>query len=432
VKVGIIGSGIAGIMAGSDLYHQGHEITIYESKAQIGGHARTVWVDGMPHELGVFMFDPKAIHPMIAAYARTLNVEMRTFPLTFTVEYASEDISWTTALNTVPTTMRNLIIFLSMSIKSLGTGHFLRNNKFLLDLRRFNSSLEKMCASCSEYDQVNLGEFIQAQRISQNIVDFWLKPNLICWWGVNSADALSCSARVVLDSFLKVFCNHQYIFVNGWNNFIETVAKPFKNRIITECPVDGVTRKSGKVQILSKGRQMEYDHVIFATPPSKAVRILSDPDKEEKDILQSFTTTTTEVFLHKDNSWLPQKNKKALINSIKDHRGEFCTFWTGSLHRTKPNVYVTWGDQMKEAPNERDIITSEKWLRTLPTMPYICACHKINEIQGRRGIWHAGAHVHALDPKDSPSVWHENAFLSGRAVASKINNFGACSKTSSR
>lgn len=422
MKIGIVGSGIAGIIAGSDLHQQGHEITIYESRAHIGGHVRTIWVDGMPHELGVFMFDPKSIHPRMAAYAKTLNIEMREFPLTFTLEYPQEGICWTTVSRNMPKAIRNFNIFLSISLNSLATGHFLRNNKFLLDLICLNHKLVKMFATDSEYNQMNLGEFVQAERISQSIVDFWLKPHLLCWWGINPADALSCSARVVFDSFAKVARNPQYFFVKGWDNFIEAVVKPFRKRIITECQVDRVIRKNGKVQILSKGKQVEYDHVILATPPSNSLQMLSDLGEEERKILNSFTTSTTEVFLHKDNSWLPRKNKKAVINSMKDHRGEFCTLWTGALHPTKPNVYVSWGDQIKETPKEQDIILSEKWLRTLPTPAYLYACHKINDIQGRAGVWYAGAHVHALNPQDSPSLWHENAFLSGRAVAEKIKN----------
>jgi cyclopropane-fatty-acyl-phospholipid synthase len=41
VRVAVIGSGIAGLAAASNLVESGHEVTVYEADAHIGGHACT-------------------------------------------------------------------------------------------------------------------------------------------------------------------------------------------------------------------------------------------------------------------------------------------------------------------------------------------------------------------------------------------------------
>ena len=86
MKIGIIGSGIAGLMAARQLHEQQHAITVFEAQDYIGGHVKTVrdaaGEDGagsMPVELGVFMHDPRYIHPTMNAYVRKLGVVSKNF-----------------------------------------------------------------------------------------------------------------------------------------------------------------------------------------------------------------------------------------------------------------------------------------------------------------------------------------------------------------
>lgn len=428
MKVAVVGGGIAGIMAASDLHAQGHEPIVYEASKSIGGHVRTVWlpVEGAhgevaPHELGVFMIDPKNIHPKIAALAKKLDIQLEPFPLTFSIECEERNLHWTT-VSKMGSPFLEMGIFSSQFIKNLGKRYFGQNIKFFIDLFLLFREMEKVHKR-GDYSYVSLGEFIEKHAISKSVVDLWLLPQLQCWWGINRDQAFLCSAQVLIDSICKVARDPQYIFVKSWSHFIETVAKPFQQHILTESSVDQVVRGGNGVKVFSKGEYATYDGVVMANPPNVALKLLSSPTKEEKKILSSFTTCTTEVFLHRDSSWMPKTQKKAVINLIKDQKGDFCTFWTGALHRGKPNVYLTWGDQLAESPKEQ--ILSEKWLRTLPTVEYAKSCSGIHSIQGNGGVWHCGAHVHALDTptsKETPSVWHENAFLSGKLVAEKIVN----------
>lgn len=51
---------------------------------------------------------------------------------------------------------------------------------------------------------------------------------------------------------------------------------------------------------------------------------------------------------------------------------------------------------------------------------YAKASREMEAIQGNGGVWHCGAHVHALDAASIPSLWHENAFRSGVRIAERI------------
>ena len=56
MRIGIIGSGISGPSAAWGLAAK-HEVTVFESNAQAGGHAWTVDVDGEAVDLGFMVFN---------------------------------------------------------------------------------------------------------------------------------------------------------------------------------------------------------------------------------------------------------------------------------------------------------------------------------------------------------------------------------------
>ena len=51
-KIGVIGSGFAGLSASAVLASQGKEVTVYEKNATIGGRARTLAADGFVFDMG--------------------------------------------------------------------------------------------------------------------------------------------------------------------------------------------------------------------------------------------------------------------------------------------------------------------------------------------------------------------------------------------
>ena len=52
MKVGIIGAGITGLTSAYDLSKAGHDVVVFESSNQLGGHASTFEVQGAPLERG--------------------------------------------------------------------------------------------------------------------------------------------------------------------------------------------------------------------------------------------------------------------------------------------------------------------------------------------------------------------------------------------
>lgn len=57
MKVAVIGSGVSGLAAAYVLAKGGAQVAVYEKEDYLGGHARTVTVDGTSLDLGFMVFN---------------------------------------------------------------------------------------------------------------------------------------------------------------------------------------------------------------------------------------------------------------------------------------------------------------------------------------------------------------------------------------
>ncbi len=432
MKIAIIGSGVAGLMAGRRLHELGHDLTVFEKEDAIGGHVRTVKVpvelpngetEIFPVEHGVFMHDPRMIHPVMNQYIEKWQIKIRSFPLTFSYQNEDSDFSWTTKTGTTGT-FRELAILFETACNSIPRNTFWHNIQYLIQLRKFIHQWEDICAD-ERYRQMSIEEFLEQENYSDRFRDEWLQPQIHCWWGAPENALASINIQTIADPMLKVSQCPQYIFVDGWEAFMKKIAEPFNDSIRLSSSVTKVTREERSVLVTTlAGTTTKFDHVIFATPPIVCAETIEGTTEKEDQLFRSFLTTETEVFLHTDTRWMPQHEKWATANLIQGAKGRFTTLWFGELHPQKPEIFVTWGDPLHQEIDPTKIIDSKKMLRTLPTNDYVVACHKIREIQGHGNLWYCGAHVDALSKGAdyvTPSLWHENAFRSGLDVAEHVH-----------
>jgi predicted NAD/FAD-binding protein len=430
----IIGSGISGLAAASKLHEEGHRVTVYEAKDNIGGHVQTVWLplneeDArknnklLPIEIGVFMFDPHYIHPTIGVMATKLGMKYREIPITFSFYNQKNNLSWNTQSHFNGFT-KKIAILLHALKQNLFKHGICQNVSFLMELHRFIEDLPKVCED-KLYRNMSLQDFIIHEKYSENFLENWMLPQMMCWWGVTREYAMLVNIQVIVQSMYYVSIAPQYIFEGGWDHLIEKMSAPFREHILTGRRVNNVIRENGIIKIETLNGTEVYDNVVFAVPPSVTSQILQNKSREEDRILNSFQTITTKVYLHTDTDWLPADQEYSTVNLIQDQRGSFCTLYYGALQKQKPNILVTWGDQLQEIPDPNKTLATTELLRTIPTVEYAKACYNIQSIQGNGGVWHCGAHVDALDPENQkiiPSLWFENSFKSGLSVAEKIKS----------
>jgi predicted NAD/FAD-binding protein len=423
MKIAVVGSGVSGLVAGVELQQSGHEVTLFEASETIGGHAKTIYVpiDGEDEpfaaELGVFMLDPQCIHPVLGECAKKLGAPIQEFAFATTLDHRNEGISWTTN-HPHEGFRRDISTAYSLLEHSVSRGTVRRDLSYLSDLRSFCKALPSLVTD-PQFREMSVSEYQRNGQCSKALVEHWLAPQMFCWWGIPKEHVGACSIQVIADSMEKVSRMQQYIFTDGWGKFLEKLALPIRDLIRTGSPVTSISRQNGGVRLAVNGKTTDFDNVVLAVRPHEALALLTDANAKEREVLSGFETVTTRVYLHTDTRWLPVDQKWSVVNLLEDERGASSTFWCGSLHPKKPNLFVTWMDGFEEIPD--NVIATADWARTLPTTDYVNRCRSIHELQGGNSVWHCGAHVDALDPNTVPSLWHDNALRSGSLVAKRLN-----------
>ncbi|GAA0139424.1 hypothetical protein LIER_00969 [Lithospermum erythrorhizon] len=57
MRVAVIGAGITGLVSAYELAKAGVDVVVYEKEDYLGGHAKTVTVDGVDLDLGFMVFN---------------------------------------------------------------------------------------------------------------------------------------------------------------------------------------------------------------------------------------------------------------------------------------------------------------------------------------------------------------------------------------
>ena len=119
----------------------------------------------------------------------------------------------------------------------------------------------------------------------------------------------------------------------GSRSYVEKLTERSSATFRIESPVRSVTRSSkGKVAIEAADRQViEYDHVVIATHPDQALKIIKNPKPAEQEVLGTFRYESNLAILHTDTSILPNtKRAWASWNYLVEERKELkasVTYW---------------------------------------------------------------------------------------------------------
>jgi len=98
-----------------------------------------------------------------------------------------------------------------------------------------------------------------------------------------------------------------YVIKGGSREYVKKLTASFADRIRHETPVSSIKRHPDKVEIHLCNGEIEYfDQVFIASHSDQALRLLSDANKIEHDILAAIPYQENEAILHTDDSVLPK------------------------------------------------------------------------------------------------------------------------------
>ena len=319
-RVAIVGSGISGLAAAHKLRGMA-EITLFEAGDYFGGHTHTVDVTlptpqgPLMHgvDTGFLVFNERTYPNLIALFAE-LGVATAKSDMSFSVKvpgafdgnsamqdgHAGPALEWSgSSLNSVFVQRSNLVRW-----------RFLR---MLRDIMRFNRVTTVLANANAEVAMAQpLGEFLQAQKFSDEFRDWYFLPMMGCIWSCPTDQMLQFPVATMIR-----FCyNHGLIQVanrpqwwtvtGGARNYVKKIIAGITDKRLN-TPVRHIERDAQGVSILTDGRTERFDKVVMAAHSDQSLAMLKDPTVTEKRVLGAIRYQPNRAVLHLDASVLPTK-----------------------------------------------------------------------------------------------------------------------------
>jgi predicted NAD/FAD-binding protein len=390
LKIAVIGTGISGL-ASAWLLARRHSVTLYEKDSRPGGHTATFVTDaGQPVDTGFIVFT-EACYPNLTALFRELEVPVQKTKMSFGVSLDDGAYEWAGSDNlfTVFAQWKNLF----------SPTHI----RFLLELLKFNAHCRELLARRDLPAGVSLGEFLDREGYSSHLRSRYLLPMAGLIWSCSPKAAADYPA----DDFMRFFDAHglfttvsqpQWYSVRGGSHvYVKKMLSRFTGELRLNAGVDSIRRDGGSVFVTSCGYTERYDTVVCASHSDQALRMLGDASDAEREILSGIPYAPNRVILHTDESFLPKRraawsswNYQHPVDEIHDEPISG-SYWMNLLQSIPGQTQYVVTLNPRREPRPGSVLFDTTYNHPVYRASSRMTHARLPEIQGRRGVWFAGA-----------------------------------------
>ncbi|XP_062167109.1 uncharacterized protein LOC133873419 [Alnus glutinosa] len=413
MRVAVIGAGISGLVSAYVLAKAGADVVLYEKEDYLGGHAKTVNVDGIDLDLGFMVFN-RVTYPNMMEFFESLGVDMEASDMSFAVSLDNgQGCEWGS---------RNGLSSLFAQKKNVLNPPFWQMIREIIKFKHDVLSYLDVLENNPDIDRnETLGQFINSRGYSELFKKAYLVPICGSIWSCPAEGVMSFSAFSVLS-----FCrNHHLLQLLGrpqwltvrWRShcYVKKVREVLESKgcqIRTRTEVHSVsTTDKGCIVMDGDGSEEMYSGCILAVHAPDALRILGDQATfDEKRILGAFQFVYSDIFLHRDKSLMP-KNQAAWSawNFLGSTDSKVClTYWLNVLQNigeTRLPFLVT----LNPDHTPKHVLLKWSTAHPVPSVAASKASLELDHIQGKRGIWFCGAY--------QGYGFHEDGLKAGMAAA---------------
>ena len=297
MKIAIVGSGISGNSLAYTLSKE-HDITLFEKNNRLGGHSHTHEIISQGKKINVdtgFIVFNKKTYPLFTKLLDELNVQYEKSDMSFSVFSKDKNFEYNgTSINTLFSQRKNIFNYKFI--------------KMIYEIIKFNKVALTLLSAKTE---ISLETFLKQNNFSDYFCKNYILPMGSAIWSSNINSMLKFPAVF----FAKFFNNHgmlnindrpQWLTVtNGSKEYVEKLTASIKKNIRLNCPVRAVKRNKDSVEITSSDGNEIFDYIFFACHSDEALKLISDPSAQEKEVLSSIPYSKNEVTLHTDESIMP-------------------------------------------------------------------------------------------------------------------------------
>jgi hypothetical protein len=405
-NIAVVGSGVSGLGAAWAL-SQRHNVTLMERDRRFGGHARTIDVSMgkrmVPVDTGFIVFNHRN-YPNLTNLLAVLGVETEPTDMSFSVKSNRYEFAATPrALVSDPRHMASR-----------------RTWAILRGINRFRKEV-------ANHDTVpnadsTLIEYLRGAAYPKPFVTDYLLPLAAAVWSGAGSDA----ASMPVGTFLGFLANHGLFELErprwrtvsgGSREYVDRIAKEIT---ITRNDIDvtAIRRVDAGVEVETVHGRSRFDEVVIATHAPQAIALLAgDLADDERGILGAFRYAQNRAVVHRDPTFMPRRKPawsawNAVGATAASEHPISVTYWMNRLQNLdeRHDVFVTLNPQREP----RQIIDDVWYAHPQFSPDTDRAQRRLPAIQGRRGVWFAGAWT--------GYGFHEDGLQSGLTVAAALGS----------
>jgi len=300
-RVAVIGAGISG-MGAAHMLAPDNRVTLFESGARLGGHARTVMAGkrgDQPVDTGFIVFN-YANYPHLAAFFAALEVPVIPSNMSFGASFDAGRLEYAlTSFNAMFAQRRNLV-----NPRFLG---------MLRDIVKFNNHAVRLAQDQS----LRVREFLAELGTGDYFRDHYLLPFSGAIWSTPKEKIMDFPAHALIKFFenhalLGYSGQHQWYTVKGGSiTYVDLVAAAMARNgvdVRLNAAVQGVRRDACGVEVRTHGGEWErFDEVVMATHSDDSLAMLTDATAAERSALGAIAYQPNDVVLHADTAMMPKR-----------------------------------------------------------------------------------------------------------------------------
>ncbi len=387
MKIGVIGSGISGLVSALTLQEK-FEVSLFEKNSKLGGHSNTVTIEQENNkysvETGFIVLNDKN-YPIFTSLLKHLNIGVNNSSMSFSVSVDN-----------------GLFEYSSSYIGLLGQTKNIIDPKYwgmLRDINYFYTNALKDVKDCP--DNETLGQFLKRFNYSNKFIDYHLVPMTASIWSCPTKSILNFPIKSLLVFFenhklLNIYNRPNWSTVNkGSREYVKKIQSLLKGKIYTNAKVNKISKSKEGIRVHYQDGIKTFDKVILACHADQSSEILIENFAEEANLLKDFKYQKNTSILHSDINFMPKRKSVwsswNYITETGNSGNLSITYWMNELQGINSSKPILLSLNPKILPNPDLIYGQYSYSHPILDNNAINIQKKLSSIQGKNNLWFCGA-----------------------------------------